>query len=364
MSGRKVFLEITNLTKGYCINTGMIRGTRVHRLAVNNISLNIFTGECLALVGETGSGKTTLGRCILRLVRADHGSVIHNGVDLLQVPEKEFRHLRPKFQMIYQNHTQTLNPRQSVAACLKEPLKVHGQHRKEALRSRVDELLSMVRLRAELLTRFPNELSGGQRQRVAMARALATSPSFIIADEPTSSLDAPIKRQIIELLTDLQHRLGLTLLLISHDLAMVSNVSDRIAVMYCGTVVEVAPTTLLINSPLHPYSKLLVQSASYQISDDLLRDCGEKSNWDVPKVGNTGCAYSDRCPWAETTCFDDNPTLRNMGGEHFVACHLAGKVNFNQTRPNRNQNFTKLWKFSKVILAFISERMTAVMSPS
>jgi oligopeptide/dipeptide ABC transporter ATP-binding protein len=304
-----------------------MRGTRVHRIGVHNLSLNIVANECLALVGESGSGKTTLGRCILRLIRADQGSVIYDGVDLLQMPEKEFRQFRPRFQMIHQNHSQTLNPRQSVGSCLKEPLKLHHQYRKQALTSRVEELLSMVRLDAELMTRFPHELSGGQRQRVAIARALTTSPSLVIADEPTSSLDASIKRQITELLADLRHRLGLTLLLISHDLAMVSNISDRIAVMYNGTLVEVAPTNLLIRSPSHPYSKLLSASAKYHVTDDLLLKYSKRTKAGLPKIENRGCVYSECCPWAEDICFLKNPELRSISEEHFVACHYTEKVN-------------------------------------
>lgn len=317
MSGPNVLLKITELRKNYWMASRIMGATGFLVSAVKNISLNIFSGECLALVGESGCGKTTFGRCLLRLVPADSGKVIYRGRDLLRLPEREFRRLQPEFQMIYQNHTQALNPRQSVDSCLREPLRIHGKYPKASLRRRVEELLSWVGLSAELMHRFPNELSGGQRQRVAIARALATSPRFIIADEPTSSLDASMKRQIVDLLLDLRHRFGLTLLLISHDLAMVAHASDRIAVMYKGEVVELAPTNVLVRSPVHPYSKLLVQSASYDISSASSLDYSI-----APEAENRGCAFTDRCPWAEAACLKEKPRLGHISDEHLVACHL------------------------------------------
>ena len=323
MPGRKVFLKIINLSKEYRISKGLFGKTISRRMAVKSISLEIFAGECLALVGESGSGKTTLGRCLLRLAHADQGSVIFNGVDLLQMPDNEFRRFRPKFQMIFQNPVQVLNPRQSIGSCLKEPLRVWGNYRKELLSLRVQEFLYLVGLDSDMITRFPHELSAGQRQRVAIARALTTCPTFLVADEPTSSLDASLKRHIIDLLMDLRRRLGLTLFLISHDLAMVSHASDRIAVMYNGAVVEVAHTNSLIRSPVHPYTKLLVQAASNRININSPPNSGErlKSQW--LQVQGQGCEFSDQCPWVEAICINERPKLRIISNEQWVACHLV-----------------------------------------
>lgn len=257
---QKVLFEISNLTKSFRASSGLFSKRKRH-VVIEDFSFKIYTGECVALVGESGSGKTTIGRCLLRLVKPDRGQIWHDGADLLKLPEAKFRRLRPKFQMIFQDPSQALNPRQSVRAALIEPLKVWGHCRRQELSERAEQLLSMVGLEVNLQTRFPNELSGGQRQRVAIARAIATRPEFIIADEPTSSLDALSKRKIVALLKDLQQRLGLTLLLISHDLALVSEVSDRIAVLYRGSLVETASTRSLLSRPRHPYTKQLLGSA-------------------------------------------------------------------------------------------------------
>ncbi|MFQ5750700.1 MAG: oligopeptide/dipeptide ABC transporter ATP-binding protein [bacterium] len=327
MCGRMALLKIVNLTKTYPLSAGTFRKTKAQHAVVKNVSLDIMAGECLALVGESGCGKTTLGRCLLRLVRASAGRVLYKNRDLLQLSEKEFRAFRPKFQMIFQDPLQALNPRQSIGACLIEPLKLHGRYLKKDLTRRVEELLTLVGLQADIMTRYPHELSGGERQRIAIARTLATNPIFIIADEPTSSLDASIKRQIIELLLDLKRRLGLTLLLISHDLSMVYKASDRIAVIYKGRVVEIASTNQLIHTPVHPYSKLLVQSASCQVSPEsqLLHFSTAKNQ--ERQAESCGCEFSECCPWAEAICFYDRPDLKKISVEHLVACHLIDKIN-------------------------------------
>lgn len=328
MLNRNTFLKINNLSKRYSNSTGFRFASKSSHSVLKNISLAIYEGECLGIVGESGSGKTTLGKCLLRLTTTDYGSVIHEGQDLLQISAKKFRRLRPKFQMIFQNHTQALNPRLRVGACLKEPLKIYGSHRKDSLTGRVAELLTTVNLDPAIAERYPNELSGGQRQRVAIARALSTNPRFLIADEPTSSLDAAIKRNLVELLSALQKRLGLTLLLISHDLTVVSNICDRIAVMYGGVIVELASAKSLIMAPFHPYSKLLLQSARMELAGDI-----SKSTFDEPcevRANAKGCVYAHRCPWAESICVAENPLLRKMSGDREVRCHFAEKINSSQ----------------------------------
>lgn len=253
-------LRVENLTKRFAARHSIFGGG-CSRTVVEEVSLEIRAGECLALVGETGSGKSTLGKCLVRLLRADAGSIVYDGRDLCRLSEKEFRPLRQKFQMIFQNPAQALNPRQSVADCLAEVMKVHRRCSNGELPHRVNELLVLVGLNESFAGRLPHELSGGQRQRVAIARSLAAEPVFVVADEPTSSLDAAIKRQILDLLQDLRQRLGLTVLLISHDLAAVGSIADRIAVMQHGRLVEVAPTESLLRAPSHPYTRLLLESA-------------------------------------------------------------------------------------------------------
>jgi len=293
---------------------------------VKSVSLEIFKGECLALIGESGSGKSTFGKCLLRLIEPDAGSAWHEETDLLQLSGKKFGAYRARFQMIFQNPLQALNPRQRVGAALMEPLRVHQSLGKQAALKRACELLNLVRLESELLNRLPHELSGGQRQRVALARALTPNPIFLVADEPTSSLDASLKQQIIELFQEMQQKFALTLLLISHDLSVVSEISDRIAVMYAGEIVEIAPAENIIRAPIHPYSKLLVQSAMSTISTDtyVSENLGYKEN--ATKEKNNGCQYAFNCPYAEVICFEQEPVLKKLSEDHLAACHLVGEV--------------------------------------
>ena len=322
MNSKPTLLRTENLTKSYKSNWTNTAQT----MAVNAVSLEIFKGECLALIGESGSGKSTFGKCLLRLIEPDAGSVWYEGTDLLQLSGKNFADFRARFQMIFQNPLQALNPRQRVGAALIEPLRVHQKLDKQTSLHRAAELLNLVRLETELLNRLPHELSGGQRQRVALARALSTNPIFLVADEPTSSLDASLKRQIIELFREMQQKFGLTLLLISHDLSIVYEISNRIAVMYGGEIVEIALAENLIRAPIHPYSKLLVRSATYTIDADhsfVSSDPGRKNaNTDL----NNGCQYALNCPYAEAICFEQKPNLKMVSKEHFAACHLLSEV--------------------------------------
>ncbi len=260
-STRSLLLEIRRLCKTFRQRQNGWGNQTGETFAVQNVSFDVLKGETFALVGESGSGKTTLGRCLLKFIPTDSGSVFYEGIDLLQIPESKFRPYRRQFQMIFQNPAQALNPRQKVGACLAEPLKVHTNLSKVEIQAHVQELLLLVGLDEGVVVRFPTELSGGQQQRIAIARALAMEPTFLVADEPTASLDAAHKRQLIELLDRLKKQLGLTLLLITHDLALAAATADRIGVMRRGQLVEIAPTQQLFDDPAHTYSRILVDAA-------------------------------------------------------------------------------------------------------
>jgi oligopeptide transport system ATP-binding protein len=251
-------LEIADLRKEYPVRRGLLQRRRGTVLALDGVDLDLARGECLALVGESGSGKTTLGRCALRLIEPTAGRVVFDGEDLLALPAAALRARRRRFQMVFQDPYGSLDPRQRVESIVAEPLAVHTGLDRAGRRGRARELLAMVGLAPELGRRFPHELSGGQRQRVGIARALAPEPELLVADEPVSSLDVAVRGQILSLLAGLRERLGLTLLLISHDLAAVEQLADRTAVMYLGRVVELGPTRELMARPRHPYTVSLL----------------------------------------------------------------------------------------------------------
>lgn len=288
--------------------------------ALHNFSLEIMQGECLAVVGESGSGKTTLGRSLVRLVKPDSGQIYHNGLDILQMSEKQFRHLRPQLQIVFQNHGTAFNPRQTIGSCLSEVLQVHSSLTKAQTTRRVDELLDSVELGSSYHARFPHELSGGQRQRVAIARALATDPIFVVADEPTSSLDAATKSSILTLLRNLQANRGITLLLITHDLGVVSQIADRTAVLYKGELAELANVTSLLTSPAHPYTRLLVQAANLT-PQKVYHQPGPSAQIQEPE---NACRFANRCPSVGAVCSSEKPHLRVINPDHTVACHLDG----------------------------------------
>ncbi len=324
MDDQEIFFTVINLRKEYQINPKIKNSKALERPAVNNVSFHLNNGECMAIVGESGSGKTTLGRCLLRLVKPDGGSVIYQGKDLLAIPEKHYRHYRRKFQMIFQDASLALNPRQTIASCLAEPIRLYEKCGKNELWKRVDDLLQLVHLDVEIKNRYPQQLSGGQRQRVSIARALAVKPKLLIADEPTSSLDASVKYKIIELLKHLQLKFKMTMVLISHDINLVLNMSDRIGVMYKGDLVEISNTNLAIHNLMHPYSRLLIESARFNKAyNDTKNDLDPSF---LKSKGSQACSFSDRCPWTEMRCCHEKPLLRNIGNNHFVACHFAEKV--------------------------------------
>ncbi len=255
------FLKIRRLSKTYPNGAGRSGREAAMYRALHAVSLDIYPGEIFALVGESGSGKTTLARCLLRFVKVDAGAVIHRGQNLLELSEREFRPYRRQMQMIFQNPAQALNPRQRVRACLCEPLKVYEGRPQPQLEMRIRELLNLVGLESALLDRLPAQLSGGQRQRVAIARALAVQPAFLVADEPTASLDALHRKQLMELLLQLRQKLNLTILLITHDLAMAFALADRVGVMHKGQIVEIGPARALQDAPKHAYSRQLLEAA-------------------------------------------------------------------------------------------------------
>lgn len=316
-------LQVKNLKKYYPIKQGFLQRTTGDIKAVDDISFDIFKGETLGLVGESGCGKTTVARAILQLQRPTAGSVVFEGKDVVAMKGEELRQMRTKMQIIFQNPYSSLNPRMTVGNMITEPMNVHGIARGQQAKERTVELLSLVGLNKFFVNRFPSEFSGGQRQRIGIARALAFNPTFIICDEPISSLDVSIQSQIVNLLKRLQRQLGLTYLFISHDLRMVRYMSDRTAVMYLGKVVELA-STALFSKPLHPYTKALWSAVP--IPDPLIEETRERIvlEGDVPSPANPpkGCHFCTRCPVVMDVCRQVEPDLLEVEPQHSVACHL------------------------------------------
>ncbi len=292
--------------------------------AVDGVTFDIFEGETLGLVGESGCGKSTVGRCVLRLYDVKDGSIVLNGEEIANLSGPQLRAKRPEMQMIFQDPQACLNPRMTVGSIIAEPLFEHKNMTKEERRAKVAELMDAVGLARRFADRYPHEFSGGQRQRIGIARALALNPKFIVCDEPIAALDVSIQAQVVNLLEDLQDKLGLTYLFISHDLSMVRHLADRVAVMYLGRFVELAPSETLYTNPQHPYTQALLSAVPHPDpaqAGDINRIILEG---DVPSPANppAGCTFHTRCPRATDICKRTAPEWRQIGEGHFGACHL------------------------------------------
>ncbi|OGG50513.1 MAG: peptide ABC transporter ATP-binding protein [Candidatus Handelsmanbacteria bacterium RIFCSPLOWO2_12_FULL_64_10] len=315
-------LEVRDLKKYFPIRRGLFSRVSGQVRAVDGVSLTVRRGETLGLVGESGCGKTTTGRAILRLVEATGGEVRFDGADVLSLGRRALRAVRRQMQIIFQDPYSSLNPRMTAGGILAEALKVHRLARGQALRERVAKLLETVGLSPDYARRYPHEFSGGQRQRIGIARALAVQPRFIVADEPVSALDVSIQAQILNLLQDLQAQFGLTYLFIAHDLSVVRHISNRVAVMYLGRVVEVAENRALYENPLHPYTRALLSAAP--VPDPSAQRRRIVLEGDVPSPANvpSGCPFHPRCPERVAECSRIAPELKDAGGGHSVACIL------------------------------------------
>ena len=320
-------LEAVALSKQFKVGHAWSSGGQRTVQAVDEVSFAVHAGETLGLVGESGCGKSTLARCIVRLHELTSGALRFEDRDITRLNAREMRALRPRLQMVFQDPYNSLNPRRRVGDLIAEPLRVHGiqgSFSADAINARVRELAGLVSLLPEQLERYPHEFSGGQRQRIGIARALALSPSVVVADEPVSALDVSVQAQIVNLFSELQERLGLTYIFIAHDLSVVRQVSTRTAVMYLGAIVEIAPTDALYAAPAHPYTQALIASVPVPRVAVGLRVPKAPLMGDPPSPMSppAGCHFNPRCPTATDRCRSDRPALRELGGGRQVACHF------------------------------------------
>lgn len=318
MDKKEVLIEVKNLSKHFHVGRGLVLK------AVDNVTFNIYKGETFGVVGESGCGKTTCGRTVLGMYDATLGEAKYNGVDIHSMNKKERFDFKKKAQYIFQDPYASLDPRMTIGSIIAEGMDVHFKMTEEERQQKIDRLLNIVGLNKEHGARFPHELSGGQRQRVGIARCLAVEPEFIVCDEPISALDVSIQAQVVNLLNKLQHEMGLTYMFISHDLSMVKHISDRIAVMYLGSVAELAPADLIYEDSLHPYTQALI--SAIPIPDPHVGKSSKRIHieGEVPSPINVppGCKFAGRCPKCMPICRETTPELREVKPEHYVACHL------------------------------------------
>ena len=317
-------VEVENLKKYYPVTAGLLSRHVADVKAVDGVSFNIMEGETLGLVGESGCGKSTLGRVLLRLEEPTTGKLLYQGNDILSWNKRQMKELRKEVQMIFQDPQSSLDPRMTIGDSIGEALLVHGMKSEQGRLEKVEELLKQVGLEPEYFLRYPHEFSGGQKQRIGIARALTMNPRLIVADEPVSALDVSVQAQILNLLMDLQRQFGMAYLFIAHDLAVIGHVSDRIAVMYLGQIVELADRTDLFSHPLHPYTEALL--SAIPIPDPRQKRKGIMLQGEVPSpiAPPPGCRFHTRCPRVMKICPQEEPRLQRREGGHLVSCHLYG----------------------------------------
>lgn len=326
-----IILDVKDLKLHFPIYEGVFKRVVGHVKAVDGVSFQLRDGEVLGLVGESGCGKTTVGRTILRLYDPTSGEIWYQKptgerVNLADINQRQMKPLRRELRMIFQDPFSSLNPRLTVKDLISEPLEIHGIAKGKEAERRVAELMSAVGLNPSLMRRYPHEFSGGQRQRIGLARTLSLNPRLVVADEPVSALDVSVQAQVLNLLQELQQRLGLTLIFIAHDLSVVEHISDRIAVMYVGKIVEMADTSALLEKPLHPYTEVLLSAvppADPDIKHERIQLQGE-----VPSPANppSGCIFHPRCKYAQAVCSQQVPPLTEVQPGHFAACHFAKEL--------------------------------------